>query len=421
MKEIINISLIFNMFAFILNANIYQKGIMMPTTLKHTLFAKGTSEQAAKQDFVSGLRAFVLNDMATAMKSRYVDDIEPAIDRNHEVLESGRDVHQAMQHDSVFKFYSSIRYNAQEMVWRSVLRPLHDSKNRLSKCIGAVNDDSESTLKLNLELEIPRNVAALDVHLAPGSYHREDAAADWMGGALYDHGLNIFSFGMMGNNLDDIGQSMSQYIKHKYPKFAPSTILDLGCTIGHNTCAWKLTYPDASVTGIDIAPACLRYGNARAKGQNVDVKFEQMNATNLNLPDNSVDVVFSSMFLHELSVKDIRSVMAEAHRVLRPGGLMLHMELPPNESLSAYDAFYLDWDGYYNNEPFYKSFRDQNFTQLRLDAGFEESKLLEFITPQYSYMAPEDYAREIEVDATFGENTGRLAEGIQWYGFGGWK
>jgi len=139
------------------------------------------------------------------------------------------------------------------------------------------------------------------------------------------------------------------------------------------------------------------------------------------LPDNSVDVVFSSMFLHELSAKDIRKVMVEAYRVLRPGGLMLHMELPPNDSLSAYDAFYLDWDGYYNNEPFYKSFRDQDFTQLRLDAGFDRSKLVEFITPQYSYMAPEDYAREIEVDAKFGENTGRLAEGIQWYGFGAWK
>ena len=394
---------------------------MMPAALEHKLFAKGTSEQSAKQDFVSGLRAFTLNNMAEAMKSRFHDEIEPSSVQKHQVLESGKDVHQAMKGDSLFKYYSSIRYNAQEMVWRSALRPLHQSKTRLSASIAAANDSSDSKLKLDLDLEIPRNVVALDVHLAPGSYHREDEAADWMGGALYDHGLNIFSFGMMGKNLDDIGQSMSQYIKHKFRSFAPSIILDVGCTIGHNTCAWKLTYPDAKVTGIDIAPACLRYGNARAKDQDVDVKFEQMNATDLNLPDNSVDVVFSSMFLHELSAKDIRKVMVEAYRVLRPGGLMLHMELPPNDSLSAYDAFYLDWDGYYNNEPFYKSFRDQDFTQLRLDAGFDRSKLVEFITPQYSYMAPEDYAREIEVDAKFGENTGRLAEGIQWYGFGAWK
>ncbi|MFT6771711.1 MAG: ubiquinone/menaquinone biosynthesis C-methylase UbiE [Congregibacter sp.] len=172
---------------------------------------------------------------------------------------------------------------------------------------------------------------------------------------------------------------------------------------------------------MDIAPACLRYGNARAQNLGVDVNFRQMNATSLDYPDNSVDVVFSSMFLHELPVKDIRKVMSEAQRVLKPGGLMLHMELPPNDSLTAYDAFYLDWDAYYNNEPFYKTFRDQDFSQLRMEAGFEKDKLLQLITPQYTYMQAQDYAEAIQVDAEFGGNTGRLAAGIEWFGFGAWK
>ena len=181
---------------------------------------------------------------------------------------------------------------------------------------------------------------------------------------------------MMGSNLDDIGQSMAQYIRKKFPDFAPRTILDLGCTIGHNTCAWKITYPEAEVEGIDVAPACLRYGNARALDQGVDVNFKQMDASALSLENESVDVVFSSMFLHELSVKNIKRVLAEAYRVLRPGGLMLHMELPPNDSLEPYDAFYLDWDAYYNNEPFYKAFRDQDFTKLRTEAGFKSENLI---------------------------------------------
>ena len=389
----------------------------MPSELKHSLFVKGTNEQAAKQDFVSGLRAFILNDMAEVMKAHYLQDIEPGLPQQQRA-QTGEDVHQAMKSDSVFKFYSSMRYNAQEMVWRSTLRPLHESKQQLNKQIHAV---SQSAPELDTELKIPRNVAALDVHLAPGSYHREDSSADWMGGALYDHGLNIFSLGLMGANLDDIGHSMAQYIRQKFPDFKPAVIVDLGCTVGHNTCAWKLTYPQATVTGIDIAPACLRYGHARAQDQGVDIKFKQMNATHLDFEDNSVDVVFSSMFLHELSVNDIRKVMAEAYRVLRPGGLMLHMELPPNDSLSAYDAFYLDWDAYYNNEPFYKTFRDQDFTQLRLEAGFSADHVFELITPQYTYMQADEYTQAIETDASFGENTGRLAEGIEWFGFGAWK
>ena len=61
--------------------------------------------------------------------------------------------------------------------------------------------------------------------------------------------------------------------------------------------------------------------------------------------------------------------MAEAHRVLKPGGVLLTMELPPNMSLDPYEQFYLDWDCYYNNEPFYKAFRDQDARQLLANAG----------------------------------------------------
>lgn len=394
----------------------------MPAPLKHDLYIQGDREQAAKQDFVASLRSFVLNDVANEMRERYETHIAPALESEGRTPGSGPEVHDAMKPDPLFKLYSSIRYNAQEMVWRSVLRPLAENRSELGEKMAATaGGDTLGSLTLRPELEIPRNVSAIDVHLTPGSYHREDPDAPWMAGALYDHGFNVFSFGMMGENHDDIGLSMSNYIRHRFPDFKPRRILDLGCTIGHNTCAWKSTFPEAEVTGIDVAPACLRYAHARAEAQGAAVHFEQANATALPYEDDSFDVVFSSMFLHELSVKDIRKVLAEAHRVLRPGGLMLHMELPPNDALTPYDAFYLDWDSYYNNEPFYKTFRDQNFTALLEGAGFPADRHLQFITPQYSNLSDDEYAAAVSEEQGFSDNTGRLAEGIQWFGFGAWK
>lgn len=397
----------------------------MPQPLLHDLYVRGTRRQSAQQDFVSGLRAYVLNDMANTMKSRFENKIEPDLRKSGQgAPENGVDVHRAMKPDNYFKFYSSMRYCAQEMVWRTIGRVLNENSADFDAKLSAVaeqQDTAGGSLTLDSSLELPKNVSAIDVHLAPGGYHTAACAEDCGAGALYDQGLNIFSFGMMGANLDDIGHSMANYIRVKFPDFKPASILDLGCTIGHNTCAWAQVYPDANVTGIDVAAPCLRYAHARAVSQGTPVHFRQMNATQLDFEDNSFDVVFSSMFLHELPLKDIKACLAEAYRVLKPGGLMLHMELPPNDEMEPYDSFYLDWDAYYNNEPFYKKFRDQNVSDLCTEAGFSTERLLSFITPQYTYMSDADYVSAVSEEQAFDETTGRLAEGVQWFGFGAWK
>ena len=270
-------------------------------------------------------------------------------------------------------------------------------------------------------LDVPRNVANIDVHLSPGSYHTEYDADDVAAGAIYDNSINVFAFNQMGRNVDDIGWTMANYVRLKFPDFKPASILDCGCTIGHNTVPWKLTFPEAEVTGIDVSAPVLRYAASRARGFDANVQFRQMNATTLDYPDNSFDVVFSSMFLHELPLKDIRAYMAEAFRVLKPGGLLLNMELPPNGNLEAYDQFYLDWDSYYNNEPYYKPFRDQDYRALCRKAGFEDKNFLEFTAPRYSYMEEQDFCREIDGNSSFDERTGTLTDDLRWYAFGSWK
>jgi len=227
----------------------------------------------------------------------------------------------------------------------------------------------------------------------------------------------------MGENLDDIGLSMSRYISRKFPLFKPLRILDLGCTIGHNTLPWKITYPEARVTGIDVAPGCLKYAAARASMQAVEVDFMQMNAERLAEANESVDLVFSSMFLHELPRTTAARVFAEAHRVLRPGGLMLHMELPPNAQMTPFDGFYLDWDCYYNLEPYYKAYRDCDPRHLCAAAGFAAHDYFQFVVPSIgSYgTSAVDAAAAAESNTVNTETTGRLAEGIQWFGYGSWK
>ncbi len=256
----------------------------------------------------------------------------------------------------------------------------------------------------------------------PGSYTR--GADSLEAGAVYDRGLAVFSMGLMGANLDDIGLSMSQYINQRFPDFAPQRILDTGCTVGHNTLPWKLAYPDAELVAIDAAPGPLAYASARAKMQGQAVHFRQMCADDLAFDDASFDVVWSSMFLHELSKKQRAKCFEEAFRVLRSGGLMVHMELPPNEQMGAFDGFYLDWDSYYNNEPYYKGYRDEVPRELCAGAGFGQADFFEFVVPSvgiYGEQAVIDAARGDRAEGVGQQTTGRLADGVMWYGFGAWK
>ncbi len=393
----------------------------MSLELRHEMKPELTAEEAARGRFVSGLRRFVLNDLAADLRHAYERRVEPAFERVHgRPPADGGEIHKALRADPAFQTYSAVRVQAQKMVWDSVAPAVERERDRRGE-IAAGAAARPGSLELDPGLEPPRNVTAIDVHLMPGSYNG-GAAMD--AGAVYDQGLAVFSMGLMGDNLDDIGSSMAAYIAHRFPDFQPAAILDLGCTIGHNSLPWKLRYPKAEVHGIDVAAPVLAYGSVRAKLQGQELHFHQMPADALSFPDGSFDLVFSSMFLHELSKKTRDKVFKEARRVLRPGGLMLHMELPPNSEMNAFDGFYLDWDCYYNQEPFYKGFRDEDPRALCLKAGFAADDYFQFVVPSIGIAgegAVEAAAAAKTPLAVRDRTTGRLAEGVSWFGFGAWR
>lgn len=394
----------------------------MIVELQHPMQAAATPDEIARGRFVSGIRNLILNDLAGDLRAAYDRRAAPAFRKQHgRDPASSREAHQALRGDPAFNIYSAMRVQAQKMVWASVADSVEREADRLA-CEAAKVADAPGTLTLDPALEVPRNVHAIDVHLMPGSYVR--GADSLEAGAVYDRGLAVFSMGLMGANLDDIGLSMSAYIRQRFPDFAPRRMLDTGCTIGHNTLPWKQAYPAAEMVAIDAAPSPLAYGSARAKMQGQEVQFRQMCADDLAFEDASFDLVWSSMFLHELSKKQRDRALAEAFRVLRPGGLMLHMELPPNAEMGAFDGFYLDWDSYYNNEPYYKGYRDEVPRDLCLRAGFAEADFIEFVVPSigiYGADAVAEAARGDRADGVGQQTTGRLAEGVMWYGFGAWK
>ncbi|MFM8516418.1 MAG: hypothetical protein ACKODA_00840, partial [Nevskiaceae bacterium] len=183
--------------------------------LKHELKLDKSRDEKARMNFVSSLRAHVLNDMASGMRAVYDAAVEPGFRRAAgRAPATGPEVHKAIKPNEYFKFYSSVRVTAQDMVWQSVFPPLERNRLQLKDTAAKLSRRKKlGSLTLKEGFEVPRYVSAIDVHLMAVNYDGEYEAEDLAAGALYDNGLAVFSFGLMGQNLDDIGQSIAGFIR----------------------------------------------------------------------------------------------------------------------------------------------------------------------------------------------------------------
>jgi ubiquinone/menaquinone biosynthesis C-methylase UbiE len=98
-------------------------------------------------------------------------------------------------------------------------------------------------------------------------------------------------------------------------------VLDLACGSGHQTLAWAER--GFSVTGLDFDRDLLHAGRARfaRAGARTPAAWAQADATRLPFRGGSFDAVFNNSLLEH--VPDWRAVLAEAARVLRPGGVFV--------------------------------------------------------------------------------------------------
>jgi SAM-dependent methyltransferase len=338
----------------------------------HAVLPEATAEELSRQEFVKSLKLHLATRVAPGNRLAFAAKDVSARTRH--------DVRRAMADDPYFLFWSALQRNSQEMMWKSAQMPVERQFDALIER-GRTSGGTLGSLALDRSLEIPRYHRAVDIHCMPGGYHAEYAADDLANGAVYDRAVHVYAMGRMGPLNSDIGDSAIAYVREHHPDLAPRRILDLGCTVGHSTLPYVDAFPDAEVHGIDVAAPVLRYAHARAESLGKAVHFSQQNAERTNFPDAHFDLIVSHILVHETSHGAIRRIMRECRRLLRPGGLVLHVETPPYRQLDAFDAFMLDWDTRNNNEPYWSASHELDPVAIAAEASFDPALAFEALTP----------------------------------------
>ncbi|MEQ8246811.1 MAG: class I SAM-dependent methyltransferase [Alphaproteobacteria bacterium] len=375
---------------------------------RHGVMAELDADDEARLNYQMAFSRHLRENVQSQNKTIYDGRVEPALKRNLGRAPKDRhEVRRAMLEDPAYQWWACMRRHQQEMGSQHKIPIIERQIDALIDKAHVANP-AFGTLHLDNEVAVPRYQSAMDMHWMPGSYHAEAQEGDVFAGALYDlGGLYMGTGGKMGPYNDGPGWSVVHWLDHKHPGFAPRSVLDIGCTVGHSTLAYTDAWPDAEIHGLDFSAPLLRYAHGRAESLGRSVHFWQGLAEDTKFPDNSFDLVVSSMFLHETSHKAVYKIAEEAHRVLRPGGLMLHVEQPPFAMMdSAWRQFEMDWDTHNNNEPFWGPMHDMDLADVAVKGGFAPNKVEQVFAP---FVVPQQ------------DGTMHVPEKGEWFFFAAWK
>jgi SAM-dependent methyltransferase len=372
---------------------------------RHAVLPTPTHDEIARFNFLTHVNRHLAQRLLPGVRTAFETRVQP----RHRA-ETGRDfadrheVRRALLKDPAFQMWSALRRNTMESRQQAGRSMVLRQSEALSGSVDALVE-GDDRLALDPSLPMPRYVAAIDHHCMPGSYYTERYPHDVGAAANYDAGLFVTTGGALGRYTDGAGWGLVQWIKDHHPDFKPRRILDIGCGLGHNVLPIALAFPEAEVIGVDVAAPMLRYGLARAKSMGIhNVRFVQANAESLPaFADGHFDWVQSTMFLHETSYPALRAIFRENHRLVAPGGLVLHAEQPQyTPTMPLYEQALRDWDAFYNNEPFWTRLHEVSLEDYLVEAGFESDRLVHGQVaaivdptkmPERSESGSEDYGR----------------------------
>jgi SAM-dependent methyltransferase len=223
-------------------------------------------------------------------------------------------------------------------------------------------DQPRGALRLDPDLALPDWYTDYDIHIQPGGFFTDDLSA-----YVYEFGARIV---MLRDN--DGYKFHRLFTETALPDLPAATrVVDIGCGFGKSTRPLVGRYPTAEVIGIDLAAPGLRLAHAEAEDAGLAIDFRQADGRATGIESGSCDVVTGTMVLHEMPATAIRETIAEAARLLKPGGALRFLEFQltgdPLRDATVYEH------AERNNEPFFRALFGTDLLALCAEVGLTDA------------------------------------------------
>lgn len=337
-------------------------------------------DEAARQAFVGSLKGYVNFSVEGALEQLFNVVVAPRRSAaTGKPVAARDDAEAALADHPMFALWASLAFHSQNLMWASV----QDTTDRIideqvdSYAALAASPDRLGSIALSDELLVKAPIATTEIHRQPGGYWRErrpndlETALNYSGTVdLYRNAKGMGVGGKIGS--DSLGRYVSGIVRKYAPDLDPQAILDMGCGTGEQTLGYKREFPNARVTGIDCARPFVRFAHGLSESEGLALDFAEMDASQTGFGNQSFDLVVSIIMFHETTRAQVQGILSECWRLLRPGGLMLHLDVPYQPSrMPLIKQVTNHWQVRHNGEPFWTGFAELDMKQEVIAAGFD--------------------------------------------------
>ena len=350
---------------------------MPKQTLRDTY--QPSHDEAARHAFVRALKGYVNGPLEAQLARRYEDRLKPGF-----VEQRGREPRDrlegtdAFSTDHLYQLWGSSVFASQDLMWETVgatcdrlLPEFEDRRQSLA------HREALGRLELVENFVPPDPIRHVEIHRQPGGFFGipgDDSLRQGMyylgTSEIYRAAKGMSEEGRVGE--PRLGNWILGALQRRFPNISPATVLDMGCGIGIQTVAYKQTFSNAEVWGVDLSAPFLRFAHVWAEDQDLAINYRQADARETGFSSGTFDLILSHILFHETWHDILPGIMKEANRLLAPGGVFLNADVPYQpHRLTMPKQVTNHWQVVNNGEPFWTGFADTDVRGALTDAGFD--------------------------------------------------
>lgn len=337
-------------------------------------------DELARQQFVLSLKLLANGRAQQQVRESYRSEVLPSIVASRGATPAHRrEVVQPLSQRNEFKLWAILTHHSQSMMWNAIERTVERVLPEVERRYAALraSDQQRGSLVLDPSLAVPPPIGNTEIHRQPGGFVGRLDIEDVAPGLRYFGASAIYAVGKGQKNATGDGRAapLLAQLQERFGSVSPRRILDLGCGIGVHSQAIARAFPEAEYHAVDVAAGLLRVGHLMAEERGVPIHFHQQDAAKTSFESGSFDLVLSNILFHETNSARLPQILRECRRLLRPGGAMLHLDVPTQVTRLDFDDQVMnDWQVRWNGEPFWSGFAERDMLEEIVAAGFERER-----------------------------------------------